>query len=567
MRRLILLAAFACSAWAAEWTEYRSGPFHVFSNAGDKPSRELLTDLEQFRFEFAAIYGKKDFKTVWPVYFVLFANQKDYAPYALPETFVEGRAATFTTWIADTPIPPDFLRGLGKLLMEANCNRLPAALEAGLLDLFSTLDVKATHITIGAPPPPERRTMEWAKLQLFATNPDYSGRLRVYLSNLEQGGDEGLASRNAFDKPKAEVDKIVAAYLAAGKFETKSTSGFTINPQKDYIEIRLGKEPPRVLMGDLLLAGGKTAQAKEMYAGVDSVEAQEGLGLVAMAEKNHDEAYRLFDQVTTAKTKSARAWMSLGLVEKNPGKASGFISEATTLNPLWAEPWVQMARIDDGKQRKAFDWKQAATRQPRNAEYWQAYAKTALDAKLFQEAGRAWVLAERAAASPEERERIHDLRLKTEDERAAAEAAERKRIADERVRELEALKAGARAEIHAAEQAANQRLTEQAGGAPVPQAIEQWWQETAGDNQVIGLLENVDCSRGAVKLEIRVDKQLTRVLVKDLSTVPLKGASALGCGVQKPARQVAVGYQTAADRKSGTIGEALSIEFHDARKP
>jgi hypothetical protein len=236
------------------------------------------------------------------------------------------------------------------------------------------------------------------------------------------------------------------------------------------------------------------------------------------------------------------------------------------LNPLWAEPWVRLAKLETAKGRIAFDWKQAATRNPRNSEYWVRYAETAIEANLFAEAGKAWTLAERAGAGPAERERIHELRMKTEEQRAEFEAAERKRAADERVRELEDLKSRARAEVHAAEEAANRRLSDKAGGAPVPKAVEQWFSETAGDNQVIGVLENVDCSKGAVRLAIRVDKKLSYVLVRDLATVPLKGAAALGCGVQKPAREVAVGYTAKADPKTGTIGDALSIEFKELEK-
>ena len=40
----------AASAFAADWIEYRSGPFHVVSDAGDRAARERLTQLEQVRF-------------------------------------------------------------------------------------------------------------------------------------------------------------------------------------------------------------------------------------------------------------------------------------------------------------------------------------------------------------------------------------------------------------------------------------------------------------------------------------------------------------------------------------
>jgi len=35
-RRILTLALLAAPAFAADWVEYRSGPFHIFSDAGDR---------------------------------------------------------------------------------------------------------------------------------------------------------------------------------------------------------------------------------------------------------------------------------------------------------------------------------------------------------------------------------------------------------------------------------------------------------------------------------------------------------------------------------------------------
>ena len=42
------------------------------------------------------------------------------------------------------------------------------------------------------------RTMMLARIHLFVTDPAYTGRARVYFSNLESGGDSNVAIRNAF---------------------------------------------------------------------------------------------------------------------------------------------------------------------------------------------------------------------------------------------------------------------------------------------------------------------------------------------------------------------------------
>src|SRR5580692_3910469 len=92
MRRLIVILLLTSAlAQAEKWTEYRSGPFRVLSDAGDKPAREALNTLEQLRYLLGTFLGSKDgLDTVWPVELVLFANQKEYGAHALGQPFVPG---------------------------------------------------------------------------------------------------------------------------------------------------------------------------------------------------------------------------------------------------------------------------------------------------------------------------------------------------------------------------------------------------------------------------------------------------------------------------------------------
>ncbi len=92
-RRILTLALLAAPAFAADWVEYRSGPLHIFSDAGDSAARERLTQLEQIRYVLGALLGKTELTTVWPIDLVLFANQKEYGPHALPQPLTDGGSA------------------------------------------------------------------------------------------------------------------------------------------------------------------------------------------------------------------------------------------------------------------------------------------------------------------------------------------------------------------------------------------------------------------------------------------------------------------------------------------
>ncbi len=212
MYRLLFAISLAASAHAASWIEYRIGPFRVVSDAGDKSSRDRLNEMEQLRHVLGVMLGKdslgvggpqqSQIETIWPIHVVLFSSTKEYGPHALSQPFIEGGSAMLSAWTADVPMPRDWLRALTRALIDQNAGRMPESVETALCDLFSTIKVNGTKVMLGAPLPagelPPDRLRAWAKMQLIATNPDFSGKARVYLNNLQGGGDLLLATRNAF---------------------------------------------------------------------------------------------------------------------------------------------------------------------------------------------------------------------------------------------------------------------------------------------------------------------------------------------------------------------------------
>ena len=257
-RRILTLALLAAPAFAADWVEYRSGPLHVFSDAGDNKARERLTQLEQIRFVLGALLGKTDLTTVWPIDLVLFANQKEYGPHALPQPLTDGGSAELAAWPADMALPRDLLRAITRLLLEDNAGRMPEEIENGLCDLFSTIEVNATRVKIGAPLAGEitgDRLRGWAKLQMLETQPEYSGKLRTYINNMQNAGEEDQAARNAFDMNAAKLAAQVDAYLKAGKFEAAPVNGKALNPNRDFIEKNLDRATVDALLAELEAKG------------------------------------------------------------------------------------------------------------------------------------------------------------------------------------------------------------------------------------------------------------------------------------------------------------------------
>lgn len=522
MKRLgLVLILLAGSAAAADrWVDYPIGPFHIISNAGDKAAREKLNQIEQFRWALGMELGKTGMgkaglDTMWPINIVLFANQREYLAHSPGKPFINGGSATLSAWSADTAFPHEWLKALARLLIDDNASRMPESLETALCDLFSTIQVNNTHVKLGAPLsaaelPPDRMRA-WAKMQMLATLPEYSGKLRVYLNNIQQTGDEAVAVRNAFDLTPAKLDALLDAYIKAGKFEAAPVSGESLDPNRDFPEKVMEKTFVDGLFAELA-AGGKNFPPE-----------------------------------------SPR-----GLVEKNTHAS---LELAIKANPRWAEPHAKLAAISTNSIEKMKELKAAAALDPRNASYWQALAEAQAAADQYDDAAKSWSLAEHAAANEAERAKIHIAKVALDAARADFTEAEKKRRAEQAARDLERVKAAAAAEVHAAEAAAHERMN--AGKAPYQKPIP-WFDDAAGE-KVEGKLLRVDCLNGPMRLTIQKDGggAPIKVLVRNLNQLTVNGANEarFACGIAKPVRKIRLTYEAKPDAKLGTLGDVLVVEF------
>jgi hypothetical protein len=503
----------ASAAFAADWKEYRSGPFRIVSNAGDRQARERLTELEQIRHVLGAWIGKDGGKaeldSVWPLTLVLFDKTREYGPHALPAPLVEGGSALLSAWSAETPQPLDWKREVVRKLIEDNAGRMPEAIESGVAIFLSTMQVNVTRVFAGAPPPEELRTRGWARVHYLAATPALAGRFRVYLNNLQAGGDEALALRNSFNMTMADLEQRVEEHLRAGKFEALAVSGKALNPNRDFVEKPLSDSDLQPLLAELKAAG------------------------------------RSFDPDSPR-----------GLLAKNTRAA---LELAASANPKWAEPHFRMAALESSPLARIKELRTAATLAPRNAAYWQALAEAQASAEQFADASRSWAAAERAAATDQERARIRETRRQIEERRTEFEIAERRRLIDERAAELERVKQAAAAEIHAAEEAANRA----AGGLKPGVEPVKWWSDEKGE-PLSGTLTRVDCLKESLKLTIaRTGGGNVILLVRDPQKIAVRGAAQakFACGVQKPAPRINVEHNAKSDANNGTAGDVLLVEF------
>jgi uncharacterized protein YifN (PemK superfamily) len=556
---LVLLPTLLPTLSPAEdhWIALKSGPFEVFSSAGEKPAREKLMFLEQFREALRIITGKQEMRLVWPVHVIVSKEAPaDKTPFAL------GRDARMMSMSEPGNFSRDNLKDLARILLQDNTNRLPPDVEDGLIELVSTLQIDGPRITLGAPVPPAERSRGWALMHLVTGNPDYAGRSRVMISNLEQSGDFEAACHNAFEKSAAQINQQTDAYLKAGNFATTLISGRALSLTRDFKPVQLGSEDARIALADLLLASGHADQASAAYKELHGAEALEGLALVALGDQKDDEARMALQDAIDSHSTSARAWFELGRMQSDPD----LLKKASELNPRWAAPQFELADLDpaidkENLEKRAVLLKKAVSLEPRNIDYWTALAKNDVAAKDFADAQKAWGGAEHAASSDDQRERIHQLRLSLQEDRFDAEAAEHKRLADEREADLQRVKTQSEAAIHAAEDAARKRLNPNGAVPPKP---ETWYHAGETGPSVQGVFARLDCLGNQARLVIQVAEGKTvQLLVADPSQINAGGdEKALACGPQKQPRQVVVHYTAKSDAKLNTVGVATAIEFH-----
>lgn len=555
MRRLFLLCSLVpLSALASEhWIRFTSGPIEVFSSAGSKDGRETLVKFEEFRHALGYVLGDNDLQMPLPVRILLF---KTGAP-QLPEPVIRGRAQYDIVLTAGESIRSQVFAQLTQSFLDTNTARMPERIERGLVELFSTIQVNGIRITLGEPP--LHPDLDWSRVHLLAVDPEYFGNLRVLTYNLRKGVDEGAAFRNAFNKSPEQIEAQAKSHLAAGRFQTTSISALPMSPQ-DFPERPVDPPAAQLAIADLLLGDSSRAAYRDLIAQKTRIpEAWEGLGMLALRDRQTDEARKDFSAAMEAGAKSAACYIEYARLEADNAKAITALERATKINAKLAEPHFLLAQRHTELPKRIQELKEAARLDARNLGYWQALAEAYLDDHDFAQAAQAWKSAAQAASTPADRDRMQRKRVEVEQTRLDWEDAEKKRKADQEAREIERLKIEARANLHALEARANQG---QSPAAPNEKVVP-WWDGPQPSGTARGVLKQVDCLGKRLRLVIEGDdRKIVKLLVADAGRVAVMGGGSLtlSCGVQKP-RQVKVEYFPKTDTKLTTKGEVATIEF------
>jgi hypothetical protein len=557
--KTVLLAWGCAAALPGAWKEYRSGPFVVYSEAGDEHAHAALYHLEQFRYVLGSSLGKPEPRSTWPVTVLVERDRRNVRP----ASFGFSRTGWMALWHTQAPPGPDFFAALGRVILEDNLRGpMPEGMEEALLDLYASLQIQKARLLFGMPPAPERRTPQWALFHMLATREDMAMRFQVLVANLASGNDPVPSFRNAFGRPPEEIEAEAAAYLKAGQFPTLTISGRTLH-ERMYKELPALPSRVRLLAGELALSRGDAAAARAAFVNALNERAtaagHEGHSLAFLAAGDPAQAKSGLEAAIAEEGAGPRAWFELSRLEKDPERARKLLETAVKLNPGWVDPYLRLAELEPGPLRKIYHLKKAAELAPRRPAIWLALAQAQFDAKEFAASEKSWNAAQRAAPTVAEKARLRKEFEAFQQARLDAQEAERRRKQKEERDELEKVRQDALDRIKQAESAANVA----AGGRTTAQKVEQWWDGPKLE-PLTGVLRQVDCLGKRARLVVATAAGATvRLLIPDPSNVLITGGgeASLACGPQRTPRRVKIEYAPRADKAAGTVGDAASVEF------
>jgi hypothetical protein len=488
----------------------------------------------------------QDLRSLWPVRIV-------FDPAAGPgNRFVELNGQYL---LVCRPDAHPSLEQLATIFLDANTPRLPDEAQSGLLQLFGTLEAHGSHVSWGGPIP--KPNLAWARMQLFATRFEYRASLHILVTSLKNGRSLAVAERNAFGKDPAALEKEAQANLAAGDWQPVSISGRPLDPKRDFGEHSLDPDLADCYRADSLLDTDlKTAEGlyKNAVQSGGQAKAFGFAGLAEVARRRKEDPKPFLQNALDAGILSAPVFVALAALEP-PQRAMELLKRAAALNPVWGVPVYEQSRLTEDPAAKEALLRKAVQIDRRATDYWVELAQVQISNGHPIEAQGSWLRAEDSATTQAEKDRIHKMRMDTEQERLDAADAERTRQRETAHADDQRAQDNESAAIRAAEEKANRENDLLSGSDKPVDAVP--WDSTLPQKKLTGMLTQVDCLRGGkARLTIRDRSGKITAVLSDSN---LNGG--LSCGVQQPPKAIALSYAADPDDRLRTAGRVVSLQL------
>lgn len=372
----------------ARWVRMRSPNFEVYSAAGEGDARRVLSHFENLRSFFVQTVGQGSVGTE-PVTVVVFGSRKQFQPYRIIESAVAyhhqsvGRDFIVLGEPGDAALP---MAGheYTHVVARRRGLSLPAWLNEGMAELFSTVDLSDGKAVVGGFIPRRRRALlvqrwiplqeivaansdsnlctgeetasafyneSWALVHMLAMSPEYRSGFRQLLGSIAGGASSPDAILRAYGRSVDDLEADLRDYLAEGSFQ-----GATFDVRLDsQPELMGAEEAPSfdmsILLATLRNRPGKPDESRRAF----QVLAEEApnrpeplteLGYLAWTEGNLDEARSYYRNAFELGERGSRMlWDYARLSRNNPAEASRILQALLQQEPDRVDVRLELAQI------------------------------------------------------------------------------------------------------------------------------------------------------------------------------------------------------------------------------
>lgn len=401
MRYLLLFALLIPSATAANWIRVSAPNLEIITDAGDRKAQELLQHFETLRRLFPPSFA--DSPT--PLRVFVFSSARDFDKYRSSQS----AAGNYHTdgWQDFIVLPEQ-----GALLSAAaheylhmvmyhSSKHLPAWMEEGVAEFYSTISVEGSRVRVGATIAPYLSTLRnqnwlsaedlaeastgdggvfyaesWALVHMLTLSPSWRDGMPKFLKALNEGTDPQAAFAAAFSVSLEDALVALPVYLRSPITDTVPAP--PADPSESANPEPIDAPGIALILADLALHSDHPDLARSLFLSAakdnpDSPAAIAGLGYLALSEDRKDDARRQFEQAIARGYRDAGTFFQLALLKND----NTLLEQALSVDPHFADAHFLLGvrETDQGNFAAAVDHlRQAVAVKPRQFSYWNALA-------------------------------------------------------------------------------------------------------------------------------------------------------------------------------------------------
>ena len=450
MRRFALLAAFGCSALVGQWTVAKNSHFEVYSQTGGETAQRAFFWFEQLRafFQQESLLGGGFGDQGQHALRVICFRETEYERY-------RSRPAADSYYVVDgtreyivMAAPRSTVFGIAAHeyahhhVLQASGLKLPACLNEGLAEFYSTLRVIKGGFELGGDLPARTQTLRrkkwlpvdellnfepkttagaeifyaesWAMADMLVTAPPYAAHFRELVSEFSGGANAVQAFRKVYGKSLDEVAKDLESWAGQPRSARVVLSRSSELAPPDTSE--LSTRQANSLLAEVSVVSGHLDQARSQYEELlreapNDPDVRAALGAIALHQGNRDEALAQWRQALSNDVKDAELCYRYALLAEEAGSGAPVVKaaleRAVALSPGFDDARYKLALLesDSGEYRSAVDQLRAmpVPAGARRFAYWTAMASALTELDERDEAQEAARQAMKAAKTEPDR--------------------------------------------------------------------------------------------------------------------------------------------------------------------